>query len=132
MRILIVEDDSKSARLIRDILELRGHSVLEAGNGLSAMRMINDLLPDLIFVDINLPGMDGMTLTKLIKTSSKTGRIPVIALTAAAMKGDRARFTQAGCDDYVSKPFHIKDILEMLNKYGGAAEQGAQVRPFWV
>ncbi|MCL4557320.1 MAG: response regulator [Deltaproteobacteria bacterium] len=129
MRILIVEDDSKSARLIRDILELRGHSVIEAGNGLSAMRMINDHLPDLIFMDINLPGMDGMTLTKLIKASSKTGRIPVIALTAAAMKGDRARFTQAGCDDYVSKPFHIKDILEMLNKYGGAVEQGAKVRP---
>ncbi len=123
MRILVVEDDPKSARLIKDILELRGYVVIEASNGLSAMRIINDHIPDLIFMDMNLPGMDGITLTKLIKTSSKTNNIPVIALTAAAMKGDRSRFIQAGCDDYISKPFHVKDILDSIKKYGKAEEQ---------
>lgn len=129
MRILVVEDDSKSARLIRDILELRGHSIIEASNGLSAMRMINDRVPDLIFMDINLPGMDGITLTKLIKTSSKTNKIPIIALTAAAMKGDRSRFVQAGCDDYISKPFHVRDVLDVLNKYGRSTVQDSPVQP---
>jgi putative two-component system response regulator len=129
MRILVVEDDPKSARLIKDILELRSYVVIEATNGLSAMRIINDHIPDLIFMDMNLPGMDGITLTRLIKTSSKTSNIPVIALTAAAMKGDRSRFIQAGCDDYLSKPFHVKDVLDVIKKYGKTEEQKAAVHP---
>ncbi len=129
MRILVVEDDPKSSRLIKDILELRRYVVIEAGNGLSAMRIINDHIPDLIFMDMNLPGMDGMTLTRLIKTSSKTANIPVIALTAAAMKGDRDRFVQAGCDDYISKPFHVKDILDVIKRYAMPEEQRTATHP---
>lgn len=129
MRILVVEDDPKSARLIKDILELRRYVVIEASNGLSAMRIINDHIPDLIFMDMNLPGMDGITLTRLIKTSSKTVNIPVIALTAAAMKGDRDRFVQAGCDDYISKPFHVKDVLDVIKKYAKAEEQRTAIHP---
>jgi putative two-component system response regulator len=129
MRILVVEDDPKSARLIKDILELRRYVVIEASNGLSAMRIINDHIPDLIFMDMNLPGMDGITLTRLIKTSSKTANIPVIALTAAAMKGDRDRFVQAGCDDYISKPFHVKDVLDVIKKYAKAEEQRTAIHP---
>lgn len=123
MRILVVEDDPKSARLVKDILELRGYIVMEANNGLSAIRIINEHVPDLIFMDMNLPGIDGVTLTRLIKTSSKTDNIPVIALTASAMKGDKNRFLQAGCDDYISKPFHVKDILDVIHKYAKAEEQ---------
>ncbi len=129
MRILVVEDDPKSARLIKDILELRRYVVIEASNGLSAMRIINDHIPDLIFMDMNLPGMDGITLTRLIKTSSKTVNIPVIALTAAAMKGDRDRFVQAGCDDYISKPFHVKDVLDVIKKYAKAEKQRTAIHP---
>lgn len=129
MRILVVEDDPKSARLVKDILELRGYIVMEASNGLSAIRIINEHIPDLIFMDMRLPGMDGITLTKLIKTSSKTSHIPVIALTASAMKGDRSRFIQAGCDDYISKPFHVKDILDMVEKYAKTGEQGVHTHP---
>lgn len=114
---------------MKDILELRGYVVIEASNGLSAMRIINDHTPDLIFMDMNLPGMDGITLTKLIKTSTRTSDIPVIALTAAAMKGDRRRFIDAGCDDYISKPFHVKDILDSINRYGKIREQEVVQHP---
>ncbi|MGB9736398.1 MAG: response regulator [bacterium] len=129
MRILVVEDDPKSARLVKDILELRGYIVMEASNGLSAIRIINEHVPDLIFMDMNLPGMDGVTLTRLIKASSKTSNIPVIALTASAMKGDRNRFIQAGCDDYISKPFHVKDIIDMIQKYAKTEEQRTLSHP---
>jgi CheY-like chemotaxis protein len=123
IRVLVIEDDPKNARLIKDILESRTCLVIEAGNGLSAMRIINDHVPDLIFIDMFLPGIDGITLTKLIKTSSKTNKIPVIALTEASKEGDGQRFIQAGCDSCISKPFHVKDLIEVIKKHLKGAEQ---------
>ncbi len=117
IKILVVEDEPKSVKLIREIIEMRAHTIMEANNGVSALRLINEHIPDLIFVDINLPGMDGLTLTKLIKANPKINNIPVVAVTASAMKGDKQRFLQAGCDEYISKPFHVKDIIDILNKY---------------
>ncbi len=117
MRILIVEDDPETARLIRDLLELQDYTVIEASNGLSVMRIINEHVPDLIFMDINLPGMDGITLTKLIKSDARTGKIPVIALTSAPLKSDRERFILIGCDGCISKPFHVQEILDIIEEY---------------
>ncbi len=123
IRILVIEDDPKNARLIKDILESRTCVVIEAGNGLSAMRIINDHIPDLIFIDMLLPGIDGITLAKLIKTSSRTNNIPIIALTEASMEGDGQRFIQAGCDACISKPFHIKDLIGVIKKHLKGVEQ---------
>ena len=117
IKVLVVEDDVKHARLIKGILESNKCVVLEAGNGLSAMRIINDNIPDLILVDMSLPGIDGTTLTKLFKTSTRTHHVPVIALSAMCTKQEIERFTQAGCAAIIHKPIHEQAIAEAVKKH---------------
>ena len=117
IKVLVVEDDVKHARLIKGILESNKCVVLEAGNGLSAMRIINDNIPDLILVDMSLPGIDGTTLTKLFKTSTRTHHVPVIALSAMCTKQEIERFTQAGCAAIIHKPVHEQAIAEAIKKH---------------
>ena len=117
IKVLVVEDDVKHARLIKGILESYKCVVLEAGNGLSAMRIINDNTPDLIFVDMSLPGIDGTTLTKLFKTSTRTHHVPVIAISAMCTKQEIERFIQAGCDAIIHKPVHEQAIAEAIKKH---------------
>jgi CheY-like chemotaxis protein len=112
--ILIVEDDNKNIILLRDILDISGYVTIEAGDGKSAVELAKKEMPDLILMDIQLPVMDGLEATKRIKADPATQKIPIFALTAFAMSGDREKVIQAGCDDYISKPYDIKELLEKV------------------
>jgi len=112
--ILIVEDDAKNLKLLRDILQVSGYVTIEADNGRKAVELAKEKIPALILMDIQMPVMDGLEATKIIKADPVTQHIPIIALTAFAMGGDRERFIQAGCDDYLSKPYNIAVLLEKL------------------
>ena len=127
-RILYVEDNFQNKRLVRKILSARGFEVLEADDGLTAVEIASKEHPDLILMDISLPGIDGVEATQRIKAYTGTARIPVIALTANAMRGDRERFIAAGCDDYLPKPISTSDLMAMIEKYL-AKPLGPEARP---
>lgn len=116
-RILYVEDNFQNKRLVRKILTSRGYEVLEADDGYMGVEMAKTELPDLIFMDINIPGMDGIAATQMIKADPETAHIPIIALTANAMRGDRERFIAAGCDNYLPKPISTADLVEAVQYY---------------
>jgi two-component system, cell cycle response regulator DivK len=109
--ILIVEDNEKNLKLARDVLRFHGYRTVEATDGESAIAMSVEHLPALILMDIQLPGMDGLAATAQLKRDVATRSIPVIALTALAMKGDEERIRAAGCDGYIGKPMRYKDLL---------------------
>ena len=115
--VLCIEDNFLNRRLVRKILASRGYKVLEAEDGLKGWEMVRTLQPPLVLMDINLPKMDGEEITKLIKADPQLRDIPVIALTASAMRGDRERFLAAGCDDYLSKPIQPLDLLAKVASY---------------
>ncbi len=118
-RILYVEDNFQNKRLVRKILNARGYDVLEAEDGLTGVEIASRERPDLILMDISLPGIDGVEATQRIKAHDGTRTIPVIALTANAMRGDRERFIAAGCDDYLPKPISTADLIGMIKAYIG-------------
>lgn len=113
--ILVVEDNEANLRLVRFVLERGGHGVMHAASGEDGVRMAQEAQPDLVLVDIQLPGMDGLDATRLLKQDPSTAHIPVIALTAHAMKGDAERMRLAGCDSYLAKPFHYPDLLRAID-----------------
>ena len=110
-KVLIVEDNPANMTLAIFLLESEGHSVLSATDAEAGLTMARDDQPNLILMDIQLPGMDGLEATALLKQAEATRAIPVIALTALAMKGDEARIRAAGCDGYIAKPMRYKDFL---------------------
>ena len=113
-RILIVEDNAANLKLATFLLESAGHTVLAARDAEVALTMAHAEQPDLILMDIQLPGMDGLQATALLKQDEATRAIPVIALTALAMKGDEERIRAAGCDGYIAKPLAYKDFLATI------------------
>lgn len=115
-KILVVEDNAANMTLATFLLESAGHSVLKASDAESGVALARTEQPDLILMDIQLPGMDGLRATGLLKGDAATRDIPVIALTALAMKGDEARIRAAGCDGYIAKPLSYKDFLETVSK----------------
>jgi CheY-like chemotaxis protein len=116
-RILVVEDNKDNMTLIVDVLSSFDYEVLQAGDGQQGVEMAKADFPDLILMDLSLPRMDGWTATRLLKADEATKAIPVIALTAHAMIGDRERALEAGCDDYLSKPLDLPELARKLNKY---------------
>ncbi len=118
--ILVVEDNDRNRRLMRIVLKAKGYEVIEAAKGKEAMDYLSTHVPDLILMDIQLPGRDGLTLTKEIKSNEQTKDIPVVAVTAYAMKGDKERMLESGCDGYISKPIDTQKlpltIAEILQK----------------
>lgn len=118
-RILYVEDNYQNKRLVRKILEARGYEVIEADDGEQGVELALQEIPDLILMDISIPGIDGIEATRLIKEQAETTHIPVVALTANAMRGDRERFLAAGCDDYLPKPISTPDLLRVLKEHLG-------------
>ena len=121
-RILHVEDNSDNRKLVRRVLEAEGYEVIEAQNGAQALEYLNTLQIDLALMDINMPDIDGYTLATRIRATPKFAALPILAMTANVMRGDRERSLQAGCDGYIQKPIDI-DILSMqleryLRKYG--------------
>lgn len=109
--ILVVEDNPINMKLVVLLLETAGHKVLSAGSAEAGLTIARDQQPDLILMDIQLAGMDGLEATALLKRDPKTSKIPVIALTALAMKGDEERIMAAGCDGYIAKPINYKEFL---------------------
>jgi two-component system cell cycle response regulator DivK len=113
--ILIVEDNEANMRLARLLLMNAGHSVLWAADAESGLTLAREKQPALILMDIQLPGMDGLAATRLLKRDPHTAHIPVIALTAMAMKEDREKTRLAGCDAYVIKPLRYKELYEVID-----------------
>ena len=114
-KILIVEDNPANMTLTIFLLQSAGHTVLSATNAEAGLTLARDEHPDLILMDIQLPGMDGLQATALLKRDDATRGIPVIALTALAMKGDEERIRAAGCDGYIAKPLAYRDFLAIVS-----------------
>ena len=122
--VLYIEDNLHNRRIVRKILESRGYQIIEAEDGLSGLEMVRELKPPLILLDIGLPGMDGLEVLAHIKEDAALCHIPVIALTASAMRGDRERFLAAGCDDYLSKPVQIMELINKVAAYHSHSDNG--------
>ena len=115
--ILIVEDEPKNLKLFRDLLQASGYSTIEATDGKQGVELAKANKPDLILMDVMMPKMDGLEATQILKADATTGNIPILALTSYAMKGDRERILEAGCDGYLAKPVNIKEFLQEVTKY---------------
>lgn len=116
-KILIVEDNDLNMKLFHDLLEAHGYIILESFNGIDALKMARQHVPDLILMDIQLPEVSGLEVTKWIKQDDNLKHIPIIAITAFAMKGDEEKIRQGGCEAYMSKPISIPDFLNTVKKY---------------
>jgi two-component system cell cycle response regulator DivK len=116
-KILYVEDTYENRILIRRILQADGHIVLEAENARHALEVLETETPDLILMDINMPDIDGYTLTAQLRTRPKLTNIPILALTANVMRGDRERTLEAGCDGYIQKPIDVDAFSELINRF---------------
>jgi two-component system, cell cycle response regulator DivK len=114
-KVLIVEDNPANMTLAIFLLESAGHSVISATDAEAGLTLARAEQPNLILMDIQLPGMDGLAATALLKRDEATRSIPVIALTALAMKGDEERIRAAGCDGYIAKPLAYKDFLAIIS-----------------
>lgn len=117
--VLYVEDNADNRLLVRRILTADGFDVREAANAAQAWKVLESCTPDAILMDINMPDVDGYTLTAQLKSHSHLRSIPVIALTANALKGDRERSLDAGCDGYIEKPIDIDQLGQQINRYIG-------------
>jgi len=115
-KVLVVEDNPANMTLATFLLENAGHTVLKARDAETGVTLADTKQPDLILMDIQLPGMDGLKATGLLKADVTTREIPVIALTALAMKGDEARIRAAGCDGYIAKPLSYKHFLSTVSE----------------
>jgi CheY-like chemotaxis protein len=115
--ILIVEDNEANRLLAGAVLEREGYRVEMAGNAEEALQKLANGSPDLILMDVQMPGMDGLTLTRRLKGDARTAAIPVVALTALAMMGDRERTLEAGCSGYISKPINTRTFASEVSKY---------------
>ena len=115
--ILIVEDNPKNLKLLRDVLQFRGYVISAAETGEAGVALARAEQPALILMDIQLPGIDGREATQVLKADANTRHIPIIALTAFAMKGDRERLLAEGFDGYISKPINIKEIPQVVEQY---------------
>lgn len=115
--VLYIEDNFHNRRIVNKVLASRGFQVIEAEDGEKGLEMIRATKPPLVLLDITLPGIDGIAVVKIVKADESLRHIPVIALTASAMRGDRERFLEAGCDDYLSKPIQVMELAEMVEKH---------------
>lgn len=125
-RILVVDDNPTNLKLVSDVLAFDGYRILQASDAEHAQEIIKTSPPDLILMDIALPGMDGLTLTRLLKSDERTRHILVVALTAFAMKGDHERVHAAGCDGYITKPIDTRKISSLVSGYLRPLEERPQ------
>lgn len=124
-RILIVEDNDLNLKLFRDLLEAHGYETFETKDGNEAMTIARNMQPDLILMDIQLPEISGLDITKRLKADSEVGHIPVIAVTAFAMKDDEEMILSAGCEAYMSKPISIPTFISTVQKFLEADDWGS-------
>ena len=116
-RILVVEDNEKNMKLFRDVLNAKGYETLEATTGEEAVALTAEHVPDLVLMDIRLPDIGGVEALARLRGDARTASIPVLALTAQAMHGDRERFLEAGFDGYLSKPVNIVELVGAVNHH---------------
>lgn len=115
--ILVVDDNPVNLKLASDVLECEGYDVDRAMDAETAQQLLARRTPDLILMDIALPGMDGLALTRLIKNDAALRDVPIIAMTAFAMKGDEARVLEAGCDGYIAKPIDVRSFPHLIARH---------------
>ena len=115
-RILVVEDNETSMKLVRDVLQAKGYSTLEATTGEDAVELARTLDPALVLMDVQLPGIDGVEALARLRRDERTASIPVLALTAQAMSGDRERFLEVGFDGYLSKPVDVAELIQAVRE----------------
>jgi two-component system cell cycle response regulator DivK len=118
-KVLAVEDNKTNMVLISRIVEAEGHALLQAEDGPSALDLLEVELPDIILLDINIPGIHGLDIARRIKTDDRLWHIPIIATTANVLIGDKERCLEAGCDDYLPKPLDIRRLRELIRQYLG-------------
>ncbi len=123
MKVLVVEDDLINLELVLALLELRGHKTLKALTGQEAMELAQNLKPDIILMDIQLPHVDGWTIISALRKNHKTEDIPIVALTAHAMTGDREKALSLGCNSYISKPIDTRNFVSEIEKVYSASKQ---------
>lgn len=116
IKVLIVEDNHMNKILVREMLTLNGYEIFEAKSGTEALKMLTAARPDIILMDLHLPEMDGITATRIIKSEERNKSIPVLALTASAMKGEEDKILNKGFDGYVAKPIEMKKLLEAITQ----------------
>ncbi len=114
--VLVVEDNDGNMRLLHDVLETRGYTVLQAKDGMEGWRMAREQRPDLILMDIRLPDVSGLEVTKWLKADETLKSIPVIAITAFATAGDEEKIREGGCDAYIAKPISIPNVLQTVER----------------
>jgi two-component system cell cycle response regulator DivK len=118
-KVLIVEDNELNMKLFHDLLEAQGYDILETREGLQALALAREHRPDLILMDIQLPEISGLEVTKWLKEDDELAHIPVIAVTAFAMKGDEERIREGGCEAYLSKPISVTLFLDTVRRFLG-------------
>ena len=116
-RILVVDDNPTNLKLVSDVLAFEGYEILKASDAEEALEVLKHSLPALILMDIALPGMDGLTLTRRLKADPKTSQVLIVALTAFAMKGDDQKARDAGCDGYITKPIDTRKLPLQVADY---------------
>jgi len=116
-QILVVEDNEKNMKLFRDVLHASGYRTLEAATGERAVELVFEHRPDLVLMDIQLPDIDGIEALSRLRADDRTASVPVLALTAQTMEGDRERFLAAGFDGYLSKPVDIAEFVATIKRY---------------
>ena len=112
--ILIVEDNERNLKLVRDVLQVKGYTTIEAGTAEDGIKLALEKKPDLVLMDIHLPGMNGIEALGVLRANPATEAIPVIAVTASVMQQDRKQITEAGFDAYVGKPINLKEFLDAV------------------
>jgi len=117
--VMIVEDNELNMKLFHDLLESQGYDTIQTRNGMEALDLARANHPDLILMDIQLPEVSGLVVTKWLKEDEELTHIPVVAVTAFAMKGDEERILQGGCEGYISKPISVPHFLETIASYIG-------------
>jgi two-component system cell cycle response regulator DivK len=123
-QVLVVEDNEKNMKLFRDVLQASGYRLLEATTGERAIELAVEHEPNLVLMDIQLPDVDGVEALGRLRANERTASIPVVALTAQAMQGDRERFLDAGFDGYISKPVNVVDFVRTVKEHcGGGGDE---------
>ena len=129
--ILYIEDDFQNRVLVRRILEASGFTIIETENGKTGLQIAQDRKPDLILMDINLPEIDGYEVTSRLKQIDALAQVPIIAMTANVMKGDREKTLAAGCDGYIQKPIDVDLLADQINNYLAIDERGKSDGFYW-
>lgn len=127
--ILVVEDNPANLKLAVMLLEKAGHVVSRAEDGEAGVRLAREIKPDLVLMDIQMPGIDGLEATRRLRADPATAHLRIVALTALAMKGDEQKIREAGCDGYIAKPYHYREFLDQVARALDAAPRDRAATP---